>query len=60
MKEEVSVYKLKKELISYGWIMLKCEDKIFKNIGYVFVTKFIVTLGFPDTQKVIQVSSHSI
>jgi hypothetical protein len=46
---------LKRELIAYGWYMLKTEDKILKNIAYVFVTKFIVTIGLPDTQKVIQV-----
>ena len=55
MKEEFSEFKLKRELIAYGWYMLKTEDKILKNIAYVFVTKFIVTIGLPDTQKVIQV-----
>lgn len=55
MKEEFSEFRLKRELIAYGWYMLKTEDKILKNIAYVFVTKFIVTIGLPDTQKVIQV-----
>lgn len=55
MKEEFSEFKLKRELIAYGWYMLKTEDKMLKNIAYVFVSKFIVTIGLPDTQKVIQV-----
>jgi hypothetical protein len=32
--------------------MLKCEDKILKNMAYIFACKFIVNFGLPE-EKVI-------
>ena len=54
MKEEFSVTSSKITLISLCWNMLKSEDKILKNIAYIFSCKFIVTFGLPE-EKVVQI-----
>ena len=52
MKEEFSACDSKITLISFCWNMLKSEDKILKNIAYIFSCKFIVTFGLPE-EKVV-------
>ena len=54
MKNELSETKRKIDLISFGWNMIKSEDRILKNIGYIFVCKFLIQYTLPEN-NVIQI-----
>ena len=54
MKNELSETKRKIDLISFGWNMIKSEDRILKNIGYIFVCKFLIQYTLPES-NVIQI-----
>ena len=49
-----SEFDYKKTLIKFGWDFLISEDKIVKNIAYIFACKFIITFGLP-LEKIIQI-----
>lgn len=54
LSEEFGECKTKINMISFCWNMMKCEDKILKNIAYIFACKFIVTFGLPE-DKILQI-----
>jgi len=54
MSEEFSLSERKINLIQFCWDMLKSEDKIIKNIAYIFACKFIVVYGLPQ-EKIFQI-----
>ena len=59
LKDDFIEYEIRKDLINFCWNKIKTEDKITKNLAYIFACKFIVSYGLPF-DNVYQVNIFAI